>query len=177
MQTLGTLPNMKCTHPFKSKKNFLWLFLRCCWFSFFPAITRCLSNCAFIYKWKSVSQHCTFRPVGPGLSWEGVQSGCVSDSSCCLSEMWTSRWPDHTRSRAASEALLALPPPPDQTDIFYKRFRKNKQTMTCFFSFHMKGLHLPVAHYQRLRFVFLCTAEQWQAKPPPSSALCHSDCQ
>lgn len=23
MQTLGTLPNMKCTHPFKSKKNFL----------------------------------------------------------------------------------------------------------------------------------------------------------
>lgn len=48
--------------------------------------------------------------------------------------MWTSRWPDHTRSRAASEALLALPPPPDQTDIFYKRFRKNKQTMTCFFS-------------------------------------------
>lgn len=170
MQTLGTLPNMKCTHPFKSKKNFLWLFLRCCWFSFFPAITRCLSNCAFIYKWKSVSQHCTFRPVGPGLCWEGVQSGCVSDSSCCLSEMWTSRWPDHTRSRAASEALLALPPPPDQTDIFYKRFRKNKQ-WHVFFPFIWKD-YICQWHTSRDSGLFFFALLNSDKQKPPRALLC-----
>lgn len=132
MQTLETLPNIKCTNSFKSKKilcGYSWDVAD--FFSFLPS--RCSLNCAFIYKWKSVSLHYTFRPVGPGLCWEGVQSGWVSDSSCCLSEMWTSRWPDHTPSRAASEALSALPPPPDQTDIFYMRFRKNNKQWHGFF--------------------------------------------